>query len=522
MAISTLVMDITTIAAWLATPRVILGIGAGWTFIYLLSKVIYALCLDPLRHIPGPRVNAISMIPYARHLLAGTTVQNTVSLHQRYGEVVRISPNEVSLICGETAFADIYGFRTGKMKGHLNMPKDPVWYVTPSNGAPSILQANDEDHSRGRRVLAHAFSDKALMGQEPLVQRYVNQLIDRLKEVTSANDEPVDMVKWYNWTTFDVIADLLFGEPFGCLQDLSTHQYVALLFQSLRSLRMIYILAYYPWLRLLGNLIVDKGLIQKRKEYANWVSTQVTKRINTATPRPDFMSHILAANTTTTQGATKLTRAEIDSNATLMTTAGSETTATLLSGATYLLCTHSRVLRTLQQEIRTEFRSYEAITLEAVANAKRTPYLNAVIAEALRFFPPVPVGFIRRVPPGGETVSGWWMPGGTVLSVSHYAAYHSDRNFRDPDCWVPERWLGDERYVTDNRAAFQPFSFGPRSCLGRNLAYAEMRLILAKMVWSFDMELDERFSRDWLQRCRVMRLWQKPELMVRVRPRVAA
>lgn len=65
--------------------------------------------------------------------------------------------------------------------------------------------------SLGRRVLAHAFSDKALMGQEPLVQRYVDQLIDRLKEVTSANDEPVDMVKWYNWTTFDVIADLLFG-----------------------------------------------------------------------------------------------------------------------------------------------------------------------------------------------------------------------------------------------------------------------------------------------------------------------
>ncbi|PYH59021.1 cytochrome P450 [Aspergillus niger CBS 101883] len=517
MAINTLVMDVAMRVEWLATPRVILGIGAGWLFIYIISKVAYALCLDPLRHIPGPRLNAVSMIPYARHLLAGTTVQNSVSLHQQYGEVVRIAPNEVSLICGETAFPDIYGFRTGKMKGHLNMSKDPVWYVTPSNGAPSILQANDEDHSRGRRVLAHAFSDKALMGQEPLVQRYVDQLIDRLKEVTSANDEPVDMVKWYNWTTFDVIADLLFGEPFGCLQDLSTHQYVALLFQSLKSLRMIYILAYYPWLRFLGNLIVDKGLIQKRKEYATWVSTQVTKRINTATPRPDFMSHILANNN---NRGVKLTRAEIDSNATLMTTAGSETTATLLSGATYLLLTHPRVLRTLQDEIHSEFPTYESITLEAVA--KRTPYLNAVISEALRFFPPIPVGFIRRVPKGGETVSGYWIPEGTILSVSHYAAYHSERNFRDPDSWVPERWLGDERYVNDKRAAFQPFSFGPRSCLGRNLAYAEMRLILAKMVWSFEMELDEGLSRDWLQRCRVMRLWQKPELEVRVRPRVVA
>lgn len=90
-------------------------------FIYIISKVAYALCLDPLRHIPGPRLNAVSMIPYARHLLAGTTVQNSVSLHQQYGEVVRIAPNEVSLICGETAFPDIYGrlFITSQTMGQI-------------------------------------------------------------------------------------------------------------------------------------------------------------------------------------------------------------------------------------------------------------------------------------------------------------------------------------------------------------------------------------------------------------------
>lgn len=57
------------------------------------------------------------------------------------------------------------------------------------------------------------------------------------------------------------------GEPFGCLQDLSTHKYVDLLFESLKSLRMTYILAYFPWLKYVGSLVVDKSLIQKRKEY---------------------------------------------------------------------------------------------------------------------------------------------------------------------------------------------------------------------------------------------------------------
>lgn len=101
------------------------------------------------------------------------------------------------------------------MKGHLNMAKDPVWYPPPANGTPSILVADDENHSRGRRVLSHAFSEKALAEQETLIQKYANQLIDRLKEVTSSTKEPQDFCKWYNWFTFDIIADLLFGEPFG-------------------------------------------------------------------------------------------------------------------------------------------------------------------------------------------------------------------------------------------------------------------------------------------------------------------
>lgn len=127
---------------------------------------------------------------------------------------------------------------SGPAKGHLNTQKDPVWYPAPVNGAPSILIDNDENHSKGRRLLSHAFSDKALHEQESLIQNYVDQLVHRLKETTSENSEkPVDLTKWYNWTTFDVIADLLFGEPFGCLQDMTTHKHIKLLFDSVKSFR---------------------------------------------------------------------------------------------------------------------------------------------------------------------------------------------------------------------------------------------------------------------------------------------
>lgn len=55
----------------------------------------------------------------------------------------------------------------------------------------------------------------------------------------------------------------------------------------------------------------------------------------------------------------------------------------------------------------------------------------------------------------------------TSVYMSQYAANHSPRNFKDPDAFVPERWLEDERYEDDNRAAMNPFSFGPRNCLGK-------------------------------------------------------
>jgi cytochrome P450 len=101
--------------------------------------------------------------------------------------------------------------------------------------------------------------------------------------------------------------------------------------------------------------------------------------------------------------------------------------------------------------------------------------------------------------------------------MSQWPANHSARNFKDPESFVPERWLGHDEYKDDNRAVFQPFSVGPRNCLGKNLANAEMRLILAKMVYSLDWELAPG-SRDWDKRCKVHALWTKPPLEVRFTP----
>lgn len=113
--------------------------------------------------------------------------------------------------------------------------------------------------------------------------------------------------------------------------------------------------------------------------------------------------------------------------------------------------------------------------------------------------------------------------------------FHNPDFFQDAESFIPERWLGDPRFDGDQKAALEPFSVGPRNCIGKkyvmiqyalpiilltrcSLAYAEMRLILAKMIWHFDFKLDRR-SEGWLEKSVVHFLWVKPELHIRLTPR---
>lgn len=332
-------------------------------------------------------------------------------------------------------------------------------------------------------------------------------------------------------------ADLTFGEPFGCLRDLTTHKYIGGIYNSMKSFRLWYVMHYWPFTKHLRDKVIDKSVLQGRAELYAWMKDQTQKRLNTETQRPDFMTEVLKHNG---EKGAALTPTEIANNAVVLVTAGSETTASLLSGVTYCLLQNPEVLQKLKNEVRNRWQEYDDITLDEVNKA---PYLLAVLQEGLRYFPPVPTGFERRVGKGGATVSGYHLPEGTGLSVSSLPLGRSELYFKDPQAFVPERWLDDPRFANDKKSIVQPFNVGPRNCLGKvsivatlsslfpliwaaqfryakskiqNLAYAEMRLILAKLMWSFDLELDTR-SNKWMEECKVMTVWIKPPLWVQLR-----
>lgn len=272
-------------------------------------------------------------------------------------------------------------------------------------------------------------------------------------------------------------------------------------------------LRYYGILGL-RQYFLPKGVAGARAQNMKRAVQTVQNRIQRDTDRKDFLYYILAANQ-----EKAMTPAEIHVNAFSLSIAGSESTATALCGAVYQILSHPDVYAKLTHEIRTMYKSEEEITLSSIYNLE---YLDAVLNDTMRMYPPVAITLPRVVPAGGETVDGSFVPAGTTVGVNHFSTYHHPLNFHRPSEFLPERWLAKDGndptpFDQDNKACMQPFSFGPRNCLGKNLARAEMRLIMAKLLWRFDLELVDG-GKNWLEGQKIFGFWAKPPLMCRLYP----
>ncbi|TEY39982.1 hypothetical protein BOTCAL_0444g00040 [Botryotinia calthae] len=498
--------------------------ATGYLF-YFLGRCIYNLFFHPLKSYPGPKLWAATRIPMSYWKLRGALPYRIKELHDQYGEAVRVAPNFLDYN-SSVAWEDIYGF----VKDHhkQNFLKDSRERSILQDKGANIITASGDDHRRFRRLQSHVFSDKALISQEPLIQDYARQFISGLIKFSSlAPDNSIDIGKWYNFATFDLIGDLAFGEPFDCVKTGETHHWIHLIFQVLEIMPFISELKRYPIFGALGFFLVPKDMGNQLQHHEQLAKEKAYRRLDTPRDKPDFMSYIIKHNDT----EKGMTREEIGANASILIIAGSETTASLLNGLTCYLLRFPTALQNLALELRSTFQTQEDITLHALASCK---YLNAVLEEGLRMYPPVPSTLPRVVPKGGSIVAGQYVPEGVTVGVGFISAQFSTDNFHLPYEFHPERWLSVEDveelkskfpdmklndprvFEGDDRKARQPFSNGPANCIGKNLAYAEMRVLLGNVVWGFDLEGGED-SETWLERNKIYVLWKKPELWVKLK-----
>jgi cytochrome P450 len=362
----------------------------------------------------------------------------------------------------DAAWKDIYGSRPG----HQNFHKDPIHVgsIQSLPGVTTITMAGDADHARQRRALSHAFSTKALLEQEYIVKSYIDVFSKKMNEF-SKNGTPVDVTAWFAYTTFDIIGDMALGEPFGCLTSDDFHFWVPLISESIKAGAIE---------QATRRMAVTDSLFQKmllwciperirgtRRNHLDYSKEKILKRMQqTDNEHKDFLYYLMKQ-----QDKEALNLNEVIVNGALFIIAGTETTAGFLTGlfSHLLLPENKSILQKLIHEIRSSFASDADLCFEELV---KLPYLTAVIEEGLRIFPSAPIPFVRTVPKGGDTVDGHFIPGGTTVSVCMWAATHSKRNFSDPYVFRPERWL-DKENATDKLSASNPFSLGPRGCIGR-------------------------------------------------------
>ncbi|KAF1998245.1 cytochrome P450 [Amniculicola lignicola CBS 123094] len=475
---------------------------------YGVVIAIYNVTFHPLAKFPGPILRGAFKFPFLWTMFKGDSVRETKDFHDKYGDVVRIAPDHLSFNTAQ-AWKDIYGTRLGKKQ----MQKDEEWFVDHKEPV-NIIKSNDADHARIRKLVSYAFSDTALREQESLLTSHTSHLVQKFKSLIKGPEKGrVNMMDYYNFLTFDVIGDLCLGEPFGAIESGEYHDWIVQIFQGLKFWRVLRFGNAYPvvgyFLRFM--MAVIPSIEEIRDSFFKLPKVKVEKRLATKTDRKDFMSYILKYN-----DERGMNREEVVDTASILIVGGSETTATLLCGLTYYLLVTPHVMERLKDEIRSTFPTEDEIHLRTLT---RLPYLDAVVEEALRMYPPASSIFPRRTPPEGDIVNGIFIPGNTSVGVHQFATYRSAKNFVNPNRFAPERWLpeGAEEYQDDVKAAFQPFQLGPRGCIGKNLAYFEIKSTIARLVWNFDMEICEE-SKSWIQQ-KVFLVWEKGPLWVKLRQR---
>ncbi|KAJ7090898.1 cytochrome P450 [Mycena belliarum] len=457
----------------------------------LLSILTYRTSpLHPLWKYPGPVACKISKLWLTFISSQGKLHLYVKQLHDQYGPVVRIGPNEISI--SEVSLLP-------NILGANGMPKGPLWQgrrISGKQGAGSkeaargnLIGSRDlKLHAEARKAWNRAFNPAAIKGYEPILIRRVAQLTEAL---SSQKEEIIDLSQWLSFFSFDFMGDIAFG---GGLELMRDGDREGLWHMMERGLYLPSLTQHIPWST--GFLPYLPRVGQEMKALGKFAFDQAKRRLEAGSLQNDLFYHLMDE---------KRVNAEpypfplVVSNTVLAIVAGSDTSATVLANTFFLLLSHSESYKRLQLELEEVFPLGTTEPTDA-AKLSNLPYLNAVIKESMRIFPPVATSLQRAPTIGsGTKVLGdkIIIPEGTSVVVPPYTMHHDPRYFSpSPENYMPERWLAhdDPKFIV-NEDAFIPFSVGPANCAGRSLAMLEIRMVVAFVMQTFEMQFADGYDK---------------------------
>jgi cytochrome P450 len=350
---------------------------------------------------------------------------------------------------------------------------------------------------------------------EPLVDSCTSFFLERTQELFVASGRPCLFSDWIQFFAFDVIGELTWSERLGFVEenrDISNIIGTVDAFQNYGT-----VVGQNPWLdrilvkNPLKRFLESKGLwpsspntaivnfaLDRQREYVSKSTMDAQKQQQHRRSGVNFLERFLQYQK---KNPEFLTDNRITAMCASLIIAGSDSTAISLSAVFYFLLINPRVYQKLLREIDTADAAGSLASSKEPTGAgdvvpftaaNKLPYLDAVINESFRMHPAVGLLLERVTPPGGASICGEYVPGGTVVGCNAWVIHQSKEVFGpDANVYRPERWLesegADPARLSKMRQSMFQFGAGSRTCIGRNISLMETYKVIPTFLRKFEV-----------------------------------
>ncbi|GME62507.1 Cytochrome P450 [Neofusicoccum parvum] len=462
--------------------------------IYSLGLGFYRLVFHPLAKFPGPRLAGLSYWYeiYYDVYKPGEYTAVIRDLHQKYGPIIRINPDEIHV--SDPKFIETLYPSTGKKR------EISPWFFRSFGFEGTHFGTPNHDTHRMRRAPLSRFFSKAMVGKlEPVIKENAVKYCENLKSWSGTN-QPLNLITSISCFATDVITGYLFGTSYNYLDDPKMEKS---LYQPIHvGSEATIIFKHFPLYMQLFLAIPTSIMTWMDPDAERWRVFRLDARSHVRKVKKDIEDKVPRTRTTifhdllegnlpeSEKGTERLGR-----EAQAMLGAGMETTSWSLSVNLFHLLSSPSTMAKLRTELEAAIPSADPNTVPSWSTLEQLPYLNACVHEGLRLGYGVASRLARISPDEPMIYNGpdktWSIPPGYAVGMSSYIVHHDESIFHDSKKYMPERWLDDDGKISRNLEQYLlSFSKGSRGCLGMNLAWAELFIFLAMIVRCYGDRLE--------------------------------
>ncbi|KAI2768408.1 benzoate 4-monooxygenase cytochrome P450 [Daldinia loculata] len=438
-------------------------------------QLLYTRYRKQLNSIPGPFVASFSNLWKLAAVYYEDMPGWNMSVHEKYGPVVRIGPNHVSFASPD-AFQIIHGSRQAFAKSDFYEVGAPIYRGEPLENLFSLRDV--QRHATLKRNIGGLYTKSAVKDFEPQVDSCIDLFMRQLADKTRDGPVTLDMSVWLHLFAYDCLSEINVSKKLGFLergQDVG-----GTIESSDKIFFMVGLFTQAPILQWLLGFLRSLVPAEEAEPVLKFTLSEVEARRKSSQTQTDMLGRLLDLHL---EQPDKVSIRDLTAAIFINLTAGHDVLAITIRAIWYHLAQNPSVLSKLRAEIESASNEYSTSSTIPFSVVAKLPYLNAVIQETLRVHPNTGTIIERKAPQEGAVIDGYHIPGGTTVGVNAWVLHYNKEVYgEDADQFRPERWIEvtEEKSLEMSRCLFS-FGAGTHTCIGKNIAI----LMITKLVVEF-------------------------------------